>query len=85
MVGSLNKKGEFTITIDMKEKLLEDFYGEFATDGQTLETIKDVYDKYGYLIDTHTAVACSVYKKYVEDTKDNLKTVIISTEKIYQL
>jgi len=79
MVGSLNKKGEFTITIDMKEKLLEDFYGEFATDGQTLETIKDVYDKYGYLIDTHTAVACSVYKKYVEDTKDNLKTVIIST------
>jgi len=79
MVGSLNKKGEFTITRDMKEKLLEDFYGEFATDDQTLKTIKDIYDKYGYLIDTHTAVACSVYKKYVEDTKDNLKTVIIST------
>ena len=31
------------------------------------------------MIDTHTAVAASVYKKYVADTKDTTPTVIAST------
>ena len=39
-----------------------------------------MYDKTGYIIDTHTAVAAGVYGKYKADTKDTeTKTVIAST------
>lgn len=51
LVGDLNKKGEFKITSDMKNKLV-DFYGGFATDKETFETIKYVFDDFNYLIDT---------------------------------
>ena len=38
-----------------------------------------MYEKYNYTIDTHTAVAHSVYKKYKQFSKDNTKTIIVST------
>ena len=38
-----------------------------------------MYAKTGYVIDTHTAVAASVYKKYVTETNDTTPTVIAST------
>ena len=41
--------------------------------------IKDLYDKTGYVIDTHTAVAAAAYDKYVAETKDDTVTVIAST------
>ena len=46
---------------------------------QTARTIHDLYTDTGYVIDTHTAVAATVYKKYVSDTQDTKKTVIAST------
>ena len=42
-------------------------------------SIKSVADEYDYVMDTHTAVAKSVYDKYVEETGDTTKTVIAST------
>ena len=68
----------------MKEKLSSLFYGGYCDDIETLETIKSVYNDYGYLCDTHTAVALGVYKKYVADTKDNAVTVIASTASPYK-
>ena len=38
-----------------------------------------MYEGTGYVLDTHTAVASAVYKKYVADTKDTAVTVIAST------
>ena len=38
-----------------------------------------LYEKTGYVIDTHTAVAASVYRKYAEETKDGAPAVIAST------
>ena len=35
------------------------------------QVIKDMYEKTGYVIDTHTAVAASTYKKYVAETNDD--------------
>ena len=62
----------------MRERL-KDFYGNFADEDQTARTIHDLYTDTGYVIDTHTAVAATVYKKYVSDTQDTKKTVIAST------
>lgn len=78
LINNLNKKGEFKITADMKDKMA-DFYGGFATDKETFETIKYVFFKFNYLIDTHTAVGYNVYRKYVDKSGDRTKTVISST------
>jgi threonine synthase len=74
----LSGSGSFTISPYMKEKL-EDFWGGFATDIQTVSAIKEAYDKYKYLIDTHTAVGYFVYRCYLEEMQDRTKSVIAST------
>ena len=79
----LNTNGVYTITDDMKEQM-KDFYGNYATEEETAQTIKEVYNKADYIIDTHTAVAASVYKKYEKETGDTTKTVIASTASPYK-
>lgn len=78
LIGDLNKKGSFTISEDMKGKL-GDFYAGFANDTQTIGAISEVYKRFNYLIDTHTAVGYFVYQKYLENSKDSTKTIIAST------
>ncbi len=80
---SLVKNGAYEITDDMRKKL-EDFYGNYATEEETREAIRSYYEKCGYIIDTHTAVAASVYEKYKAETGDNRKTVIASTASPYK-
>ena len=77
-MGQLSSTGKYEITDDMRAKLA-DFFGGYATEEETFETIKKVFDKTGYLMDTHTAVASAVYSKYVEETGDKTLTVIAST------
>ena len=79
----LNTNGVYTITDDMKEQM-KDFYGNYATEEETAQTIKEVNTKADYIIDTHTAVAASVYKKYEKETGDTTKTVIASTASPYK-
>lgn len=63
---------------------LEDFYGGFADIEATNRTIGDMYEKHGYLIDTHTAVAYKVYEDYVKETGDNTHALIASTASAYK-
>ena len=44
----------------MKEQLA-DFYGNYTSEEETAEEIRNLYEKTGYIIDTHTAVATGVY------------------------
>ena len=78
LMTALSGQGRYEITAEMKKQLL-DFYGNYASEEETAETIKSIYEDCGYVIDTHTAVAATVYEKYKEDTKDTAKTVIAST------
>ena len=80
---NLAEKGVYEITPAMREKLA-DFYGNFATEEETARTIRDLYEKTGYVIDPHTAVASCVYGKYKADTADGTKTVIASTASPYK-
>ncbi|MFI3212213.1 MAG: threonine synthase [Eubacteriales bacterium] len=75
---NLTTSGVYEITDDMKKELV-DFYGGYATEEETAAKIKGLFEKTGYVIDTHTAVAAAVYDQYVSDTKDGKKTVIAST------
>lgn len=79
LMNSLSATGKYEITPEMKAQL-SDFYGNYTSETETAETIRDLYEKTGYIIDTHTAVAAGVYKKYKKDTGDaETKTVIAST------
>lgn len=78
LMRELTEDGKYTITDEMKENL-KDFYGNYATEKETAAFIKELYEKTGYIIDTHTAVAADVYKKYREETGDNTPSVIVST------
>ncbi len=78
LMNDLATKGKYTITDEMKAEL-DDFYGNYATEEETAKVIKDTYEKTGYVMDTHTAVAASTYKKYVAETNDDAVAVIAST------
>ncbi|WP_148408926.1 threonine synthase [Murimonas intestini] len=83
MMEALVKDGRYEITEDMKEKLA-DFYGNYATEAETADEIARLYRKTGYVLDTHTAVASRVYRKYAEETGDTAVTVIASTASPYK-
>lgn len=78
LMKSLSTEGRYEITADMKQKMA-DFYGGYASEQETADTIKALYEKTGYIIDTHTAVASAVLKKYQKETGDDTKTVLAST------
>lgn len=77
-MACLSKDGSYRITDEMKARLAE-FYGNYASEEETAAGIKELYEKTGYVIDTHTAVAGVVYEKYKQDTHDETVTVIAST------
>ncbi|MBQ8137963.1 MAG: threonine synthase [Lachnospiraceae bacterium] len=78
LMADLSSKGIYSIT-DEERKGLKDFYGGFSDEEETAKEISRVYNACGYVMDTHTAVASSVYHKYEEKTGDKAVTVIAST------
>ena len=60
------------------------FYGGCCDDKATTQTINDIFKDYGYLLDTHTAVAVNVYKQYLKETDDKRPVVIASTASPYK-
>jgi len=78
LMAALAGEGKYEITAEMKAALA-DFYGSYADEKETAEEISRLYRDCGYVIDTHTAVASAVYRKYAAETGDRTKTVIAST------
>lgn len=83
LMKKLSQGGVYTITEEMRGKL-SGFYGNYASEEETAKTIRGLYDRTGYVIDTHTAVASCVYEKYKEETKDAKTAVIASTASPYK-
>lgn len=83
LMKALTTEGKYEITDAMKQELT-DFYGNYANEKETADEISMVYHKTGYVLDTHTAVASRVYRKYVAETQDATKTVIASTASPYK-
>ncbi len=83
LMKSLRETGKYEITPEMKAQL-SDFYGNYATEAEDAAAIKRLYEDTGYIIDTHTAVAATVYEKYKKDTGDDTVTVIASTASPYK-
>ena len=83
-MNSLAESGRYTVDDATREAISALFVGGCADDAETKATIKEMFDKYGYLCDTHTAVAVKVYNDYVAATGDTRQTVIASTASPYK-
>ena len=60
LMRELTTTGKYEITPEMRAQL-KDFYGNYTSEAETAEVIRTLYEKTGYVIDTHTAVAAGVY------------------------
>ncbi len=80
---SLGRTGKYDITDDMRAKLTG-FYGGFASEEENFAGIRELYEKTGYVIDTHTGIGNAVYRRYVRETGDTTPTVIASTASPYK-
>ncbi|MDO4634214.1 MAG: threonine synthase [Eubacteriales bacterium] len=83
LMKSLNTEGRYEITDEMRAKL-NDFAGGFATEAEVAAEIHEVYEKTGYVLDTHTAVASKVSRDYRKNSGDDAKIVIASTASPYK-
>ena len=83
-MNQLKLCGRYDVGKDLHNKIAEIFYAGCCDDSETLECIKETYEKYSYTLDTHTAVAVNVYNKYVNDTGDTKKTILASTASPYK-
>ncbi len=82
--GKLSAEGKYEVSDDVKVKFSDEFCAGFCDDEQTKATIHEIYEKYSYTCDTHTAVAVKVYEDYKKSTGDATKTIIASTASPYK-
>lgn len=78
-MADLAKDGCYTVSSDVRKKLSKLFWAGCCDDYFTKECIYKTNKKYGYTIDTHTAVAVDVYNQYKTETGDETPVVIAST------
>ena len=75
----LKENGKYEVSDDVKAQIQSLFVAGCCDDTKTKETINRVYNDFGYLADTHTAVALDVCDSYIESTGDKTPVVVAST------
>ena len=84
LMKQLNEEGFYTVPAELKAAIDAEFWADYAGDGETFETIRNVWDKHGYLCDTHTAIGWRVAEYYVNQTGDTRPMVVLSTASPYK-
>lgn len=80
----LSKTGRYAVSDAIQTALAQQYWGGFCDEKGTAATIAKYYKDYGYLIDTHTAVAANVMEQYRAATGDRTVTVFASTASPYK-
>ena len=75
----LNAAGRDQVSEKVKSKLLKLFTGYCCDDRETQRVIRTMFERHGYLIDTHTAVAFSSLEQYRSETGDETPAIVAST------
>lgn len=84
-MDQLAEEGCYDVGEDVRQKVQGLFFGGSCDNAGTARTIRETWEKAGYLCDTHTAVAVDVYRQYVEETGDgSTPTIIASTASPYK-
>jgi len=75
----LSASGRYQVSDKVKTAIGRHFAAGCCDDVNTRRVIGEVYKKYGYLIDPHTAVAFDVLEQYRRDTGDETPALVVST------
>jgi len=75
----LKGQGSYRVDEESRRAIAELFWADYSSDIETIARIREVWEKYRYLLDTHTAVAMDVYEKYRQSTGDDTAAIIAST------
>ena len=83
-MDALAKTGKYEVSDAIRAALQEQYWGGYCDEAGTAATIARYERDYGYLIDTHTAVAADVLAQYRAATEDETLTVFASTASPYK-
>lgn len=72
-------RGRFVLPDQAVQTLDRGFWAGFCDEQGTADTIREVFTRCSYLLDTHTAVAVQVAGQYQAATQDTTPMVIVST------
>ncbi|MCI8304924.1 MAG: threonine synthase [Lawsonibacter sp.] len=78
-MGQLAETGRYQVSDKVRDKLQKRFKGYFCDDTQTQRVIREMFDRHGYLVDTHTAVAFDALSQYRRETGDDTPAIVAST------
>ena len=78
IINDLKEKGFYQVSTDTQNEFSV-FYSGCALQEEAIQSIREVFKRSNYLIDPHTAVGYTVYQKYLSETQDKTKSVIIAT------
>ena len=84
LMNALSTDGKYKVSKTLIDSIQTVFDAGCCDEASVDATIKEHFDKYHYLCDTHTAVAVEVYDDYVKRTGDDIPTVIDSTASPYK-
>ena len=80
----LAAKGRYEVGETVLQNLKETFWAGWVDDAATKETIRGVYEKEHYVLDTHSAVAYRVAQAYKKETGSERPLVVVSTASPYK-
>ena len=80
----LKQVNKYTISDSEFDKLEQEFFADYTEEDDCLATIDEVFEEYGYVLDTHTAVAFNTAKNFTRFTKNQNPVVILSTASPYK-
>lgn len=75
----LNSEGCYTVASSVLQQIENDFSSYWTDEDSTLSSIKLVNKEYGYLPDTHTAVALDAVRQYRKETGSSAPIIVAST------
>ncbi|MBO4478868.1 MAG: threonine synthase [Clostridia bacterium] len=84
LMATLKETGKYKVDLVTLKRKIPMFAAGFADEDETMETIYNTFDEYGYVVDPHTSVAIAVYNDYYLTSGDQTPTVILSTASPYK-
>ena len=84
LMKQLNTEGFYQVPDSLQNAIRAEFWGGCCDDEQAKKTIGQVFQKTGYLCDTHTATGWAVAEQYQAQTGDKAPMVVLSTASPYK-
>ncbi|MBR3423354.1 MAG: threonine synthase [Clostridia bacterium] len=83
-MAELSASGRYEIPEKLLAEVRSVFSGYSSDEAETFQTIRDLFDRNGYLCDPHSAVAFGCAKRYIEESGDKTPMVVVSTASPYK-